>query len=85
MNLKILTNDNETIAVEDKGDGTVTSWGYTVWGPLGTNGKPKEGSILREPKNKKERELIDRAQKLIDRSMKSQQALYLAMGGKNAN
>ena len=44
MNLKILTNDNETIAVEDKGDGTVTSWGYTVWGPLGTNGKPKAGT-----------------------------------------
>ncbi len=66
-------------AVEDNGDGTFTSWGYTVWGPVGNTGKPIEGTIVREPKNKKEKDLIAGFQKMIDRAMRSQEALVTAM------
>ena len=79
MNWKLLTDGKEMIAVESKDDGSVTQWQYTVWGPVGSSGEPNPETTLREPKNKKERDLIRRAQALYERAMRSGTALAEAM------
>ena len=79
MNWQILTDGKETIAVEAHDDSTVASWGYSVWGAIGSRGKPNDGTTLRGPKNRRERDLIATAQRLHDRAKRSGDAMAAVM------
>jgi hypothetical protein len=79
MNWKLLTDGKELLAVEAHDDNTVTAWGYSVWGAIGSRGKPKDGTCLRDPKNRRERDLIATAQRLHDRAKRSGDAMATAM------
>jgi len=63
---------------EDNGDGTYTSWGYTVWGPVGNSGKFK-GGVQPVVVAKKFLKDLETHIKLLERAMVSQGALVETM------
>lgn len=67
----------QTTAWEDHGNGEYTAWGYSIYGAIGTRGKPKpEAKIkIREPKNtKKDRRIISEVEELIKRGVERSKA-----------
>ena len=73
---------NPIKVLEDNGDGTYTGWGYSVWGPIGSQGTLKPEIIVKPITNKREREEVARLERLMDKAMRTQRALYISMGGK---
>ena len=70
--------DQREIA-QDNGDGTYTVWGYSVWGPIGSTGRPQPGVTIREPKGKREREEVASIIQMHLQALRSQNALYQTM------
>lgn len=67
--------------LEDNGDGTYTSWSYTVWGPVGGSGSLKEGIEVVPLTTKADRREADRLDDMMQRGMARQLGLAGMMSG----
>lgn len=63
------------VACEIHDDGTATVWGFGR-PPIGTTGRPHPDTVIRDPKNKREREEIARTKARVAAGIRHMDALY---------
>lgn len=76
-----LKSGAEEAIVEDNGDGTYTSWAFSMWGPCGTRGPKNPDVVVLPIKSKKDRKEVEDLERRMERSFDSQVALFVSMGG----
>ena len=70
------------LILEDHGNGIYTHWSFGIFGPVGHAGTLKDGAKAVPLQTKTDFEELQRIERFIASSLESQQAMFVAMGGK---
>ena len=72
----IIKKTGVRIACQDNDDGTCTVWSYSIWGAIGSTGKPAEGICIVEARNQTDRTLIWNAAAMVRRGIERTDGWY---------